>query len=198
MEYVDPITNPRQLQKMSQILYDQSPRNYLMFMIGINVGLRISDYLSKDVGYFKDAAAKGYVELRPEKTKRYGKNVRVYMSQELIDVINDYTKLMENGELMFTSRTRDRDGNPKPISRQQAWNIINDAAREAGINDNMGCHSMRKTFGYWHYQKNHDIRLLMAIFNHATEAITLRYIGITNDNIKNSMQGMNLGIVRRD
>jgi len=58
----------------------------------------------------------------------------------------------------------------------------------------IGTHSMRKTFGYWHYQKNQDVRMLMEIFGHSTEEITLRYIGVTNEAKKESARGMNLGL----
>ena len=40
---------------------------------------------------------------------------------------------------------------------------------------------MRKTFGYHYYKKTKDIALLQNIFNHSSSAITLRYIGITDD-----------------
>ncbi len=41
---------------------------------------------------------------------------------------------------------------------------------------------MRKTFGYWHYQQFKDVAILQDIFNHSAPSITLRYIGITDDN----------------
>ena len=40
---------------------------------------------------------------------------------------------------------------------------------------------MRKTFGYWHYQKYKDVALLQHLFNHANSAVTLRYIGVNQD-----------------
>ena len=45
---------------------------------------------------------------------------------------------------------------------------------------------MRKTFGYHHYQQNHDVALLQKIFNHSSPAITLRYIGIAQEEINKS------------
>ncbi len=195
MEFVEPITNLKKLDQMSNNLYKESERNYLLFAIGINLGLRISDYLSKSVGFFREATLKGYIEIKPEKTVRYDKSVRVYVGDELKNIIESYIAGKYDSELMFPSR-KTNDGKEQAITRQQAYRIINGAARDVGIVGNIGCHSMRKTFGYWHYQKNHDVRLLMQIFNHASEAVTLRYIGVTNENIKDSMQGMNLGIVR--
>ena len=47
--------------------------------------------------------------------------------------------------------------------------------------DCLGCHSMRKTFGYHYYKQTKDIALLQKIFNHSSPAITLAYIGIDQD-----------------
>lgn len=47
----------------------------------------------------------------------------------------------------------------------------------------IGTHSMRKTFGYHHYQQFRDIALLQKIFNHSSQLITLRYIGIDQEQI---------------
>ncbi|BDP82253.1 hypothetical protein EfmAA290_29290 (plasmid) [Enterococcus faecium] len=45
--------------------------------------------------------------------------------------------------------------------------------------DDIGTHTLRKTFGYHYYKKTRDIATLMFIFNHSSQAITKRYIGIT-------------------
>ena len=75
---------------------------------------------------------------------------------------------------------KDKFGETKPISRQRAWGVLKTVADFVGVDD-LGCHSMRKTFGYHYYKKTKDIALLQNIFNHSSSAITLRYIGITDD-----------------
>ena len=42
---------------------------------------------------------------------------------------------------------------------------------------------MRKTFGYHHYKQFKDVVILQKIFNHSSPQITLRYIGIEQDQI---------------
>ncbi len=71
-------------------------------------------------------------------------------------------------------------GKNQPISRVQAYRVLQDAAKELGLSE-VGTHTMRKTFGYWHYQKFHDIALLQDMFNHSSPSITLRYIGMNDD-----------------
>lgn len=199
---VQPITDKRKIDKMAQILRAQSQgeRNYLLFVIGINTGLRVSDYTVMTVGQFREIAERGYIIIVPAKTdKRYideqgnlvgkYKKVRIDLSEELLDCIKKYIEDREDNEYMFPSR---KGGTP--IKRQTVWLMLDKAAKEAGITENIGAHSMRKTFGYWHYQQNHDIRLLMEIFQHSSEDVTLRYIGVNAEKMKDSMKNMNLGI----
>ncbi|EOS7869406.1 integrase, partial [Enterococcus faecium] len=42
--------------------------------------------------------------------------------------------------------------------------------------------------------KTRDIATLMFIFNHSSQSITKRYIGITEDEIGASLKGFKLGI----
>lgn len=63
-----------------------------------------------------------------------------------------------------------------------AYKIIRAIGDEFGISE-LGCHSLRKTFGYIFYNKttNKDIALLMNYFNHSSQQETLRYIGMAQD-----------------
>lgn len=72
------------------------------------------------------------------------------------------------------------------MNRVAAYSIIKEACVLAGIEAHIGTHTMRKTFGYHHYKKFRDLALLQKIFNHSNPQITLRYIGIEQDQIENS------------
>ncbi len=79
-----------------------------------------------------------------------------------------------------------------PITGVQAWQILNKAASSVGIKERVGTHTLRKTFGYHAYQQGIDITLLQKVFNHSTPSITLRYIGITQEDIDNVYVNLNL------
>lgn len=79
-------------------------------------------------------------------------------------------------------------GNNQPLDRTQAYRIINDACRYTGIQDKIGTHTLRKTFGYFHYQQYRDVAMLQHIFNHSSPSIKLKYIGITNDIIDDNLK----------
>ena len=94
---------------------------------------------------------------------------------------------MEDEDFLIQSRK----GDNQPISRVQAYRVLNETAKQIGL-DEIGTHTMRKTFGYHHYQTNKDIAILQEIFNHSAPSITLRYIGITDDMKDQSLKGFDL------
>lgn len=71
----------------------------------------------------------------------------------------------------------------------QAYRILAKAGDMVG-NNSVGTHTMRKTFGYTYYQATKDVATLMEIFNHSSQKTTLRYIGITEEAIENSIKGI--------
>ena len=99
----------------------------------------------------------------------------------------DYCSNMELTEYLFKSRK----GQNKPITRVQAYRIIRNAGERVGIN-NLGSHTIRKTFGYWFYKETKDIVLLQKLFNHSNPSITLHDIGIEQDEIDNAYENFRL------
>jgi len=91
------------------------------------------------------------------------------------------------GEYLFKSRK----GENKAITTVQAYRIINRAAKRIKLEE-IGTHTMRKTFGYWHYRQYKDTAILQEIFNHSSPSVTLLYIGINQDNIDNLYRNFSL------
>ena len=69
------------------------------------------------------------------------------------------------------------------LDRRQVYRILKKAANRFNLQIRMGTHTMRKTFGYFHYRQYKNIALLQKIYNHSSPNITLRYIGIEQDEI---------------
>lgn len=189
MSLVHPITNPVQLQSMIDYLYEHSKRDYVLFEIGINLGIRVTDFSHQKVGFYRKACEQGYVDMTPSKTAYLNKKILVPINKDLQSLILQYIEGRSDDEWMFPSRKGEG-----PITRQHIHRIITEAAEHAGIKEPIGCHGMRKTFGYWHYKQNRDIRILMNIFNHSSEEVTLRYIGVTDEEKRKSMNHMNIGV----
>lgn len=170
---VEPIRDKKQIEKMKKYLMNHNERDYVLFVVGINSGLRISDLLKLRV---EDVQGKDRVILTEQKTGKV-KNFR--LGDGSIRAIKSYLKNtgMTEGWL-FPSRKGDN-----PITRIQAYRIINDAGVVAGVKDNIGTHTMRKTFGYHAYRQGVDIAMIMQTLNHSSASITKRYIGITQDEL---------------
>ena len=202
MKTVEPIRDNKTIKNMRAILKSQSTRNELLFILGINVGLRISDILKlkvRDLTKSNTKAPKDYViitEIKTRKTKKF------YIGDIVKKVIENYMK--ENNNPGFdTYIFLSKKGINRPITRQQAYRIINNAAELLGIverNDKgnlihgeIGTHTLRKTFGYHSFQNGTSLELLMDLFNHSSKTQTLRYIGITEDQKKEVYLKSNLG-----
>lgn len=188
MEYVQPIRDKNQIKAMKKILKSTNMRDYFLFTLGINSGLRISDLLRLKISDVlnENGKAKDRISLREKKTgKSKDFPVSDTAKKSLLEYLNerDY-KITEH---LFLSRK----GN-ESINRQRAYKIINDAARAIGIKDRIGTHTMRKTFGYHAYQKGIDISILQKLFNHCAPCVTLAYIGITQDDMDNVYLNLNL------
>lgn len=176
MEYVVPIKDIRKINKIKSILKSSSKRDYALFVLGINTGIKAQELLRlkvKDV--WNGEKGKEFLYIDSKKTE---KREAYYLNDRVHEALHFY---LEEGNLeledyLFRSR---RDN--KPITRQQAYRIINQAAREAGIEGNIGTHTMRKTFGYHAYRKGVAISILMSLFHHHSRAETLKYIGITEE-----------------
>lgn len=168
MEYVEPIRKLEDIEKMKSALsYYGNSRDIFLFIFGVNSGLRVSDILK-----LKKIDIKDYkLRFRENKTNKLNTLPLHHIQKE----IDHYTQYLEDNEYLFKSSRGD-----KPISRVQAYRILNRSAKGIGL-DNIGTHSLRKTFGYHYYKRTNDISLLMELFNHSSQSVTLRYIGIHQD-----------------
>lgn len=176
MEFVQPIRKLKQVETIKKLLKQQNLRDYCLFVLGINSGLRISDLLSLTISdVYEKSKLKDRIRLREKKTNKF-KDFPI--SDNAKNAIKEYlkTRVINENEPLFLSRK-----NKGFLLRQQAYRILNDVAREVGIKEQIGTHTLRKTFGYHAYNKGHDISIIQKLFNHSSPSITLRYIGITQD-----------------
>lgn len=170
MKYVEAIKKVEDIQAIKQFLKSQSLRDYLLFVMGINTGLRISEllYLRWEDVLDDDGDVKEFLQL-PNLPP-------IYLNQQVQISISEYLNNELPNQEHFIFQSKKLSG---PISRQQAYRIINRAAKEVGIPDKIGTHTLRKTYGYHAFNKGIAISLLQKIFNHTSSSETLRYLGIS-------------------
>ena len=130
------------------------------------------------------------------KQRKQNKFVKLFFNQTVQTAINNYISeypIEKLDDYLFLSR----QGND-PITVQSFWNIIKGAAAEAGIEQNIGSHSLRKTFGFWRWHeakdKNKALVILQQVFNHSSTQVTARYIGILDDEVEDMFCSVELGL----
>lgn len=173
---VEPIRDKVKIKQMYHYLSGKEAKYGLLFKFGLNTGLRISDILpiKLDDIYNEDGKFRDYLVLKEKKT---GKEKKIKLNTVLRKDIETFVKeeSLIHGSYMFASKKG------KNIGRIQAYRVLKEAAELMGI-ENFGTHSLRKTWGYWTYKvSRYNVGLIMDTFNHSSPSITLRYIGINQD-----------------
>lgn len=178
MEYVDPIKDIEQINTIKKHFRAQSQRDLLLFVLGINTGLRISDLLDlkvKDVWNQGRGKGKEFLFIADGKC---GEERAFYLNSKIQMELKKYLSLshLKGEDYLFKSKK----GN-YAITRQQAYRIINNAAKKAKIPGRIGTHTLRKTFGYHAYKRGIAISVIMKILHHHSSTETLKYIGINGN-----------------
>ena len=199
METVQPIRDLDKLQRMYEIAIAHDKKKgrcevswELLLLVGFNTSFRISDLTRIKV---KDLRGQDYARMRAKKT---GKEANVYINANARKEINRLLDRRNGEEYIFQSRVKYPDTRkPRPITRQRAYQIINGIARAAGVEERIGCHTLRKTFGYHYYQLTHDVVSLQRILGHSFQRETLIYIGVVQENIDESLRQFGTLVPRR-
>ncbi|MEB8717495.1 tyrosine-type recombinase/integrase, partial [Bacillus cereus] len=131
MNFVQPIRDPEQIQQIKEYLKEKNARNYILFVMGINTGLRISDILKLKVGDLKGS----HISMREMKT---GKQKRIQITAALKRELRWFNENREDDEYLLKSR----QGKNRPIGRSMAYKILSGAAAEFGL-DEIGTHTLR-------------------------------------------------------
>lgn len=173
-------------------------RDLLMFVLGINIGLRASDLLTLRWSNLLDSdgtVADGItvqmegITVKEDKTNKFR---TFYLNESCKKAIQSY---LENhkvnlSDFVFASQ---KGG---AVEVRSANKILKTAAKACGIKFNVGTHSMRKTFGYHQLKAHADDAMflcqLQQMFNHSSPQITLRYCGLEGEQISTYYRDVNL------
>lgn len=148
-----------------------------LWRIGINLALRITDLLSLK---FDDVRG-DILYIQEGKTKKYREIVINGSARKYID---KRRRKYPNDIYLFQSKSITLNGRIKPINRDYASKQFKLVGEEMGIRFNT--HSMRKTRGYVMHKDGVPPAMIAKILNHSSEAITLRYIGIEQEDINST------------
>lgn len=194
MKLVQPIRDLDTLQKCFEIAREHDAHRKtgevsweLILLVGLNTSLRVSDFTRFKVS---DLRGRDYAQMQAKKT---GKEARILINPKARKKINKLLAGRRGDDYVFQSRQKDAiTHKARPVSRQRVYQIMNTIAKKAGIEERIGCHTLRKTFGYHYYQTTGDVVSLQRILGHSFQRETLVYIGVVQENIDESMMKMDM------
>ena len=175
MSKTQPIKNKDKLESFRNYYRESNPRNYALIILGLNTALRIGDVLSlqwKDL--YANGDFKSHIVIREQKTGKMNQiAINSAVREALICYMGSSVEVCPNEYIFKTGKN-----SASHLSRQQAFRIVKAAAQAVGLGENISCHSLRKTFGYYAWQAGTPPVLLMNIYNHSSYEITKRYLCI--------------------
>lgn len=192
---VQPIKSKKDIDRVKQyLLGKKNKRDYCLFIVGFNVGLRASDLLKLKIGDVldSDGELEDAVRIVEQKTSK----VRVFtLNKSAKDSIRLYLDSLKDYSLddyLFKSQV-----GGSHITVNYAHYLVKSTLRELNIKGNYGSHTWRKTFAYQLYVGNVGknpliLPTLQKVLNHSSQSITLRYIGVDQDVITDLYENLNL------
>lgn len=180
---VQPITDPKDIKRIKRLLKD-NPRDSLLFIMGINTGLRTQDLLSLRVDDVKTAAISDRIEIKEKKT---GKMNVLIINAEIHSALQTYLKShtpVVPREYLFKSRK----GYNYPLTTYAVTHYVQNWCDEIKLKGNFGAHTLRKT---WAYQQRTQFGVSWEIIakrlNHSNPAVTRRYMGVQAEEVEEAL-----------
>lgn len=176
----EPIKSKKDVKAVEQYLKEHNERDYVIWVLGLNSGLRVSDIVGLNISDVVDKTHITIIEKKTQKRKSF------FINDKLKKVLKSFTKGRNLGEPLFLGKQGRR------LNQRQVYRFLVDACSKLDIKSKVSTHTMRRTFGYHHYQQYKDIVMLQQIFNHSSARITRMYLGITQDEIDLSYKNFEL------
>jgi integrase len=193
---VEPLRNRQQIEDIKELLQDQ-PRNFCLFVVGINSGLRGGDLLSLS---WKDVLYKGQIrdklKVREHKEQKLRSiaitpHMRAALSAWLDVCVKD--KGLDPSDVVKTDWLfPSRVNVSKALTVTRLRQLVVEWTRKANIDGHFGSHSLRKTFGLHLRKRGVDLPTIMHALGHSNQSVTLRYLGVDEDTVIEACLKLNL------
>ena len=183
---VEPIRSARSIKSIKRLLKD-NPRDLCLFTFGINTAYRAGEILSLKVGQVAHLKAGDRLEIKQSKSGKYR---AVMLNKIVVEAIQDWLVIHPDprpaAALYYSQKTN------KALTVPTLTRMVKTWCNTIGLKGNYGSHSMRKSWGYHQRMKNKQpIPLLMVAFGHSTQAQTLDYLCIQDEEVS-GLYGMEL------
>lgn len=177
---VEPLRREKDIKAIIQLLSGH-PRDHLLFVMGINNGIRVGDLLNIKVGDVRYLKPGQVHQITESKTKK--KNV-VVINKSVRKALDTYfsnsTSQIENHHYLF----RSRKGENFPLSVQAVHGLVKKWTQTINLKGNYGTHTLRKTWGYQQRTKyGVGFDVIAKRFNHSDPKTTMTYLGIEDKEV---------------
>ena len=183
---VMPIVREKDINSIKKLLVN-TPRDYAIFVLGINTNLRASDLVKLKVEQVKNLKPGDDLELVEQKTK---KKRRLTFNKACYEAVGRLmaARKFKDEDYLFLGQRLHRNaqdqlvGHITPIYVNQ---LVKQWTNQINLIGQYGAHTLRKTWGY--HQRvtfNTDLPTLMVCYNHSSQRQTLDYLCIQPQEIK--------------
>ncbi|MGD0098834.1 MAG: site-specific integrase [Acidobacteriota bacterium] len=175
---VDPIRELAAIESIKKML-ESTPRDYLLFVMGINNGLRAGDLLQLHAGSFRNVRIGDTIPIREQKTDKPQEIViNKPIKQALVRHFEALKPLDE--DYLFKSRK----GSNKPITVQLVNLLVKRWCKAINLEGNFGSHTLRKTFGYI-LRRKYGVgwEIISRRYNHSSPSVTRAYLGVQDEEV---------------
>jgi integrase len=167
-------------------------RNKALFLLGVRSGFRISEMLSLRVG---DLHQHGKIIDRVTVQRRHMKGGKAgktssrtvllhHQAREALDAWLQAMATRTGGRSPDLYVFKSRTGGNRPISRVQAWRILQQAFAANGLTGKLGTHCMRKTFANKVYEQlDGRLEKVQKALGHANINSTIQYLSFREEDI---------------
>lgn len=194
----EPLKNEHDIVRVSEWLVEEKRYiDNMLFVVGCNIGLRVSDLITLRYYHFIDEAGqwRQSFPMTEKKTGKVRKQIGINDAVKgAISLVLEHMDCKLDGYL-FPAR---QESVQPHINRKTVERLMKEVAKELNLSEKVATHTLRKTFGYHIYNssenKTEAIVLLQSIFGHSDSRITMRYIGITQEVVTETYRGLNLGM----
>ena len=159
----------------------EGKRNFLIIMLMVTKGLRVSEVINVKVEDFKEVGEYRVLTVLGKGNKSRGVKI---LDREW-GIIDDYissTGLQRDDYLFMSMRPHvgrkgsERDDRGKRITRQMVWYVVKRFMSELGIDKDISPHSLRHTFGTYAVIGGSTITKLSQSMGHSSIRTTQRYV----------------------
>ena len=192
MRVVEAVKTAEQRQQVEAHLDDQGAIYADIWKVGVNTALRISDLLSLTMEDVRTLDTENpALNIIEQKT---GKHRRIVVNQSALAVMQRRLCEHPNDVWLFQSKAanRDRRAPPKPIDRRSVSRVFEKVGQRVAPKVVLGTHSMRKTRGYALHKAERSIESIAEVLNHSSPTVTMRYIGLVQQDIDESYTELEL------